>query len=151
MKILLAIDESKFSDAALQMIIAQTRPQDTAVRVLQVVEPMEIIFPEGKWEWGTSRDLDEVRKKKLQQAQDRVAAAAEKLRAAGFHNVDTAVREGDVRAEVIDAAAEWRADLIVLGSQGRKGLDRFLLGSVSEFVARHARCSVEIVRLPANP
>ena len=151
MNILLAIDDSKFSDAALQMIITQTRPQDTAVRVLQVVEPMEIIFPEGKWEWGTSRDLDEVRKKKLQQAQDRVAAAAGKLRAAGFHIVDTAVREGDVRAEVIDAAAEWHADLIVIGSHGRKGMDRFLLGSVSEFVTRHARCSVEIVRLPASP
>jgi nucleotide-binding universal stress UspA family protein len=98
-----------------------------------------------------SRDLEEVRKKKLERAQELVAAAADTLRAKGFETVDTAVREGDVRAEVIDAAAEWHADLIVIGSHGRKGMDRFLLGSVSEFVARHARCSVEIVRLPASP
>jgi nucleotide-binding universal stress UspA family protein len=151
MKILLAIDDSKFSEAALQLMIAQSRPQDTAVRVAHVVEPMEIIFPEGKWELRMSRDLEEVRKKKLDRAQELVAAAADTLRAKGFETVDTAVREGDVRAEVIDAAAEWHADLIVIGSHGRKGMDRFLLGSVSEFVARHARCSVEIVRLPASP
>ena len=47
---------------------------------------------------------------------------------------------------IIDSAAEWRADLIVVGSHGRSGIPRFLLGSVAEFVARHAKCSVEIVR-----
>jgi nucleotide-binding universal stress UspA family protein len=52
--------------------------------------------------------------------------------------------------EIVDRAAEWHADLIVLGSHGRHGLDRFLIGSVSEYVARHAPCSVEIVRMPAN-
>jgi nucleotide-binding universal stress UspA family protein len=151
MRILLALDDSKFSEAALQLTIAQSRPQGTQVRVVHVVEPLEIIFPEGKWELKMSRDLEEVRKNKLQQAQQLVSAAAEALRSRGFESVDTAVREGDVRAEIIDAAAEWRADLIVIGSHGRKGMDRFLLGSVSEFVARHARCSVEIVRLPASP
>lgn len=40
----------------------------------------------------------------------------------------------------------WNADLIMLGSHGKRGLDRFLLGSVSEAVSRHAPCSVEIVR-----
>jgi len=151
MRILLAIDDSKFSEAALQLMMAQSRTQGTQVRVVHVVEPLEIIFPEGKWELKMSRDLEEVRKRKLQQAQQLVTATAEALRSKGFETVDTAVREGDVRAEIIDAAAEWRADLIVIGSHGRKGMDRFLLGSVSEFVARHARCSVEIVRLPAGP
>ncbi|MGH9785875.1 MAG: universal stress protein [Terriglobia bacterium] len=150
MRILLAVDDSKFSEAAIRAVIAQTRTQDTAVRVLHVVEPLQIIFPEGKWKLKMKRDLEEVRKNKLQQAQDLVAATVKALRAKGFEKVDTAVREGDARAELIDAAAEWHANLIVVGSHGRKGLDRFLLGSVSEFVARHARCSVEIVRLPGN-
>jgi nucleotide-binding universal stress UspA family protein len=78
-----------------------------------------------------------------------VSAAAERLRGNGFRNVDTAVREGDARVELINAATEWPADLIVVGSHGRKGLDRFLLGSVSEFVIRHAPCSAQVVRLPA--
>ena len=50
---------------------------------------------------------------------------------------------------ILQEAASWGADLIALGSHGRHGPDRFLLGSVSEAVAMHAACSVEIVR--GNP
>ncbi|HLI62710.1 MAG TPA: universal stress protein [Terriglobales bacterium] len=42
---------------------------------------------------------------------------------------------------------EWHADLIMVGSHGRRAVARMLLGSVAEFVARHAKCSAEIVRL----
>jgi nucleotide-binding universal stress UspA family protein len=45
---------------------------------------------------------------------------------------------------------EWHADPVVLGSHGRKDLDRLKLGTVSESAARHARCSVEIVRAAPN-
>jgi hypothetical protein len=62
MRILLAIDNSKFSDAALQTVIAQNRTDSAEVRVVQVVEPMDVIFPEGKWQLGMTRDLDEVRR-----------------------------------------------------------------------------------------
>ena len=67
------------------------------------------------------------------------------LRKAGFQSTGL-VRTGDARHEIIDYAAAWPADLIVIGSHGRRGLDRFLLGSVSEGVVRHAPCSVEVVR-----
>jgi nucleotide-binding universal stress UspA family protein len=77
-----------------------------------------------------------------------VERAATELRSAGF-KVDTAVEVGDIRETVIDSAADWGADLIVVGSHGR-GIQRFLLGSVAEFVARHAKCSVEIVRTPVS-
>jgi|SRR5450432_1530850 nucleotide-binding universal stress UspA family protein len=53
---------------------------------------------------------------------------------------------GEPRAVILDTAKAWRADLIVLGSHWRRGLDRLLLGSVSESVAIHADCSVEVVR-----
>jgi nucleotide-binding universal stress UspA family protein len=74
---------------------------------------------------------------------------AEELRSTGF-KADTAVKGGDVRETIIDLAAEWHADLIVVGSHGERGLKRFLLGSVAEFVARHAMCSVAIVRTPVS-
>jgi nucleotide-binding universal stress UspA family protein len=74
-----------------------------------------------------------------------VERSAKELRSAGF-KVDTTVEVGDIRARIIDSAAEWGADLIVVGSHGQSGIQRFLLGSVAEFVARHAKCSVEIVR-----
>ncbi|MGZ4896245.1 MAG: universal stress protein [Candidatus Angelobacter sp.] len=50
----------------------------------------------------------------------------------------------------MEYADEWRPDLIMVGSHGRRGLDRFLLGSVSDAVARHAHCSVWIVRISKN-
>jgi nucleotide-binding universal stress UspA family protein len=53
---------------------------------------------------------------------------------------------GDARQVILDEAQEWPADLVVLGSHGRTGMKRVLLGSVSDSVSRHARCSVQIVR-----
>jgi nucleotide-binding universal stress UspA family protein len=62
----------------------------------------------------------------------------------------TKVMRGDAKSAILDDAKSWGADLIVMGSHGRRGLERFLVGSVSEAVLRHAHCSVEIVRLPAG-
>ena len=47
---------------------------------------------------------------------------------------------------ILDEAERWSADLIALGSHGRRGVERFLMGSVAESVAAHAHCSVEVVR-----
>jgi nucleotide-binding universal stress UspA family protein len=71
-------------------------------------------------------------------------STADQLRRAGFTTA-ASLRDGDPRRTIVDCAREWHADLIVIGSHGRKGLDR-VLGSVSDSVARHAPCSVEIVR-----
>jgi nucleotide-binding universal stress UspA family protein len=57
---------------------------------------------------------------------------------------------GDARMLILDEAKEWKADLIVLGSHGRRGLDRLLMGSVAESVAVHAHCSVEVIRLGSD-
>ena len=151
MKILLAIDDSKFAQAALQTAITQNRPNETEVLVVHVTEPITLLFaPETMAEYNLpTPQLTQLRQEHLKHGRELVATAAAKIREAGFQ-VDTAVYEGDARAEILDMAAQWHADLIIVGSHGRKGLDRFLLGSVSEFVARHAPCSVEIVRMPAN-
>jgi nucleotide-binding universal stress UspA family protein len=77
----------------------------------------------------------------------RTDLAASRLHSAGF-KAEPRVVESDVRNGILDTAAEWKPDLIVLGSHGRRGIAKFLLGSVAEAVARHARCSVLIVRAP---
>jgi len=74
---------------------------------------------------------------------------ANKLRAAGFE-ASAAVEMGDIRERIIDSAGEWPSDVILLGSHGRRGMRRLLLGSVAESVVRHAPCSVEIVRPRPN-
>jgi nucleotide-binding universal stress UspA family protein len=78
-------------------------------------------------------------------ARELVERFAKKLCGAGFE-ASTELEIGDVRVSILDTATEWHADLIVIGSHGRKGIESFFLGSVTESVARHAKCSVEIVR-----
>jgi len=141
MKILLALDDSKFSAAALNAILSQFRPQDTQVRVLQVLQPISVSAP-PQMSAKYAPELEELGK----QARESLERAAKTLRDAGFQ-AETALEKGDVRLRIIDAAAEWNADLIVLGSHGRSGIPRLLLGSVAEFVARNAGCSVEVVRI----
>jgi nucleotide-binding universal stress UspA family protein len=134
MKILLAIDDSEFSETATQAVIAQFQPQDTEIQILSVVEQQEVMgYPAG---WAESQK---------NRAQELVNRAGQALRSAGF-KVECSVCEGEPRAGILDAAEEWQADLIVLGSHGRTALPRFLLGSISDAVMRHAHCSVEIAR-----
>jgi len=147
MKILLAVDDSKFSQAAIHSVLQTARPQETEVRVLHVLEP--IFFPPEAQTWTSSPVYTEMMEQRRQDATELVKRAAESLKAAGFKRCSYAVEGGIPKLTIVDEAKEWGADLIVLGSHGRTGLDRFLLGSISEAVARHAACSVEIVRPPA--
>jgi len=143
MKILLAIDNSKYSEAAAKSVTEQFRSQDTEVRVVHVVEPVGISEP-PQMSPGYYPEVEG----QLPQAREVVDRAAKHLSSAGFR-VTTSVATGDAKSIILDDAADWHAELIVLGSHGRKGLGRFFLGSVSEAVARHARCSVQIVRIPS--
>ena len=143
MKILIAIDESKSSGDVLKAVVAQFRTENTDVRVLHVLQPIAPAPPQMAP--GYAPELEGLKKP----AQELVERIGNELRSAGF-KVDTAVEIGDIRETVIDSAAAWGADLIVVGSHGQRGIQRFLLGSVAEFVARHAKCSVEIVRAPAS-
>jgi nucleotide-binding universal stress UspA family protein len=143
MKILIAIDGSDFSQAALQSVIARPWPPATEVKVLHVVEPPSLLM--GREMGGYDPEFEVVWKALREQAKHLVAKAAEKLQGTKL-NVSTELVEGDPKSQIIDSANEWHADLIVLGSHGRKGLNRFLMGSVSQDVVRHAHCSVEIVR-----
>src|SRR5208283_3506675 len=142
MKILMGIDGSNFSEDVLRAIVKQFRTENTEVRVLHVLQPSAPAPPQMAL--GYAPELDDQKKP----ARELVERIADELRGAGF-KVDTAVEVGDIREKTIDSAAEWGADLIVVGSHGRIGIQRFLLGSVAEFVARHAKSSVEIVRTPA--
>jgi len=139
MKILMGIDDSKFSDDVLRAVVAQFRTEHTEVRVLHVLQPIAPAPPQMAA--GYAPELEDQKKP----ARELVERIANELRSAGFE-VDTAVEVGDIRESIIDSAVGWCADLIVVGSHGQRGIRRFLLGSVAEFVARHANCSVEIVR-----
>ena len=137
MKVLLAIDDSKFSEVATQAVLNQFHPQATEVKVLNVVD---LAIPIPTSYAGVFRE------ESLKHGREIVQRAGSLLTKAGF-KTQTATEEGDPKSTIIDQAAKWPADLIVMGSHGRKGLVHFLTGSVAESVLRHAPCSVEIVRI----
>jgi nucleotide-binding universal stress UspA family protein len=142
MKILLAVDDSSYSEAAVQDVALQGHPKETQVLVMHVIQPISVAAP-PQMAAGYAPELDAEKRK----ARDLVERFAETLRRAGY-NVETSVFTGEIEETILKHAEEWQPDLIVLGSHGRRGASRLLLGSVAEFVARHARCSVKIVRMP---
>jgi len=79
-----------------------------------------------------------------------VHAHLDRIRAEAFEEIDdvkTALVRSDNPAEaIVELAAELDASMIVMSSQGRSGIERFLLGSVTERVVRHARCPVWVAR-----
>ena len=143
LKVLLAIDNSKFSEAATRSLIGQVRPNQTEVRVLHVIE----VYPLRSADKQLAPELAIASEEHRHHADALLARTSKALRDAGFDRVTTAVGQGDPKVVVLDTAAEWNADLIVLGSHGEKDWSRFLMGSVSEAVVRHAQCSVQVVRI----
>lgn len=134
MKILLAIDDSAFSEAAIQAVLQQAKPQDAEVQVLHVMEPGALQTTSGNE--GYYAAIDAAFQEAANRSKVLVAKAAELLRSKGFKVTASASAEwGDPKSKIIDVVLEWEADLIVLGSHGRSGLNRFLMGSVSEAVS----------------
>jgi len=136
MRVLLAVDDSKFSEAATQAAIDQCSATETDLLVMNVVDlklPIPPLYAE------------EFRQGSLRHGREVVLYTKKELSDAGF-TAETIVEEGDPKQKIIDRAKCWNADLIFVGSHGWKGLDHFLMGSVSEAVARNAPCSVEVVR-----
>jgi nucleotide-binding universal stress UspA family protein len=147
MKVLLAVDGSEGSEVALNAVIDQFEPARTKVQVLHADDwpnglPASLTFAEGP---EATADILRRHETRRLAADVLVARVASRLRTAGFVTTTT-VREGDAQRTILQCAADWHPDLIVLGSHGRRGFDRLILGSVSEGVAHRAPCSVEITR-----
>ena len=143
MKILIAVDGSDFSEAAVREVV-KTLPKDAQIQVMHVLEPLPVVES-----WAYTIDWQQILQDQRKEAEGFVAEAARTLRDAGF-TVTTAVEDGIAKSVIVEAVGHWHADLVVVGSHGRKGLARFLLGSVSEGIARYSPCSVLIVRKPAS-
>ncbi len=140
-KVLVATDGSSFAEAAVNYAATWNWPANTEFRVVNVIEPLSSLGPPTT-HYKMASDL-------LNASQDLVTTAASKLRdkkwKASHH-----VRGGFAADEIISEAKEWGADLIIIGTHGRRGISRFLLGSVAENVTVHAPCSVTLVKHPIS-
>ncbi len=149
MKILLAVDGSAGSDAAVDEIARRPWPVGSEVKVLSVVELL--ITPTAEnWLVPDSYYL-KLEKAGQERARDAIDRAERRLRESHTErraplSLISEIISGNPKDVILDEADTWGADLILLGSHSYRGLKRLWLGSVSQAVATHAKCSIEIVR-----
>jgi nucleotide-binding universal stress UspA family protein len=147
MKVLLAIDGSPCSVAAVKEVANRNWPEGTLVKVFAAVRTWVPSTPDP-FLIGAAMyvDLMESERKRLHKLVENTANELRKKTAGENLRIETMVAEGSPKELIVEEAERWGADLILIGSHGYGGVKRFMLGSVSQAVATHAPCSVEIVR-----
>ncbi len=146
MKILLATDGSAHSKAMVKQFAGRTFAPNTKVRIISVYERAPHIMYVDPI--GISNEYYDIADKGLlQSAKDAIENAVTTLsKKKSKLSISTAAIEGSPKSVILEEAETFAADLIVVGSHGHGAVAGFLLGSVSQAVALHAKCSVEIVR-----
>ena len=147
-KILLAIDGSAYSDSAVEELLKRPWPPHSEVKVITATE---IPVPVGMGPWGILPDYPvELEKSFRKAAQTVMDDALLKLSTIGDKTLklSSEIVQGPPGQAIVEEAERWGADLILMGSRGLGAWKRLLLGSVSSAVVHHAKCSVEVVRMP---
>ncbi|HEY6944663.1 MAG TPA: universal stress protein [Candidatus Acidoferrum sp.] len=145
-RILIATDGSEFSNAAVKAVASEPWPKNTEIKVISIPE---FALWLGEYPYFQRVRVEELNQSALDAAKAAVAKAKEiLLRARLTVTTDVPIDRDAPAKTILEKAKEWGADLIVVGSHGRRGFDRWALGSVSESLAMNAPCSVEVVRAP---
>lgn len=144
MKIVLGFDDSPHAQAALQWLCAQRWPEAAQVVVVSAVRApvtayAEVYAPAVPYPAEAVTEM-------TRHHEDLVARARGALEPCGMATT-TRVVQGDPREVLVDIARTEGADLVVVGSHGRTGLAKLVLGSVAAHVVGHAPCSVMVVKL----
>lgn len=142
-KILVPIDFSPHSDAAIDAALSLAKHYDASLTLVHVFEPIALAMPEGSGFYASAQLADAAREidKTLNQKRDAVSAKAGKA-------VEALQRSGSPPREIVDFAKSHSFDLIVVGTHGRTGVAHMLIGSVAERVVRSAPCAVLTVHAP---
>jgi len=138
-RVLVAYDESTQANFALRYALS-THP-DAEIRVLHVNDPRE---------WYDTGDVDgyayEESYRRSQESAERLLERAEGIAREHDREITTELVEGKAAKSIVRYAEEHGFDHVVLGSHGRSGLSRLLLGSVAERVVRRSHAPVTVVR-----
>ena len=136
-RILLATDLSPASDEAAVQALDLAHDLGATLLVVSVIDAGSLRLPGNR----SSLRVDQVRIGRESAAQDLVTRG----RSLGVR-VNFLIWEGDAGESIVEAARSEQVDLVVVGSHGRGSVGRFFLGSVSDFVVRHASSPVLVVR-----
>lgn len=138
-RILVAFDESPQAHAALRHTLTTYPGADIAV--LHVNDPREWIYGDAMGGYYSEEAFE-----RAQETAENLLAKAEDIAAEHDEEITTATEMGQTANAIVSYAEEHGYEHIVLGSHGRTGLERFLLGSVADGVARRSPVSVTIIR-----
>ncbi|MFJ1267123.1 universal stress protein [Legionella lytica] len=147
-KIMLAVDGSDTSNSAMEEVIKLIKNENAQLKIIHVVDESLLYY--GGPGFDYSAYIEVLRT----EGQDILNKAQQFIAARVAITVEAELLElgqlqgGRVAEVIVDATKEWPADLLVLGTHGRKGFSRFLLGSVAEHVMRIASTPVLLVRAP---
>jgi nucleotide-binding universal stress UspA family protein len=150
-RIVLADDGSEHSEGARRVVRDWPVFAHLPVSVVSV-GAMPVAFAMAVAPGAASFEAEqfEISLREARRSHDEIASRAQSDLSAGGRSVERSVRIGSPAEEIVSAAEESKADLIVVGSHGRTGVGRLLIGSVARSVLLHARCSVLIVRRQAT-
>ena len=140
--ILVPVDFSEASDKALDYAVSLAKPLDARIVVMHAFEIPLVGFPDG-----VLAATAEIAARILTASQKALEDAIEKRKGEGVE-MTPLLKQADPREAVVGMAKELGADLIVMGTHGRRGLARALIGSVAEHVVRTSSVPVLTVRGP---
>lgn len=144
-KILVPIDFTSHSAAAVELAVDVARRYDAQLTLLHVYEPVDYALPPGYVVY-TPEQLSRM----TGELEKRLQATARDVEKESGRPVETRLLQGPAGLIIIDFARDESYDLIVMGTHGRTGLGHFLLGSVAEKVVRAAPCAVLTIKTPAT-
>ena len=145
MKVLLAVEDPVFGDAIADFVVKHRFPPATEFKVVHTISPVMLDHPMSAYPLF----LESLAKETVKAALELVHHVAGRIKdeLPWQAKVLEEILEGAPVGTIITQAKEWAADLIIVGSHGRHGFERFLIGSVSTGIACQAHCSVLVVRL----
>lgn len=143
MKILIGIDDSPCSRAAMGFVRKSPWAAKSHVVVLSAVRPPVMAYSEIYVPPAAA--MDEVMQEEKVAHQELVSQAERELREAGLETEGRVIL-GDPREAIVETARGEAADLVVVGSHGRSGIAKLLMGSVASHVVTHSPCSVLVVK-----
>ena len=143
MKIILGVDDSPYSKAAIDYLERCAWAKDAEVIALSAAAPVFV----GPGEAAAPMVIEQLNESQIKYHKDVAARAEKALRDAGFRAQGRVVH-ADPRTALIETAEREKAELIVIGSHGRSGLAKLLIGSVATHVVTHAHCNVLVVKIP---
>lgn len=147
MKILIAVDDSPWSQAAMDYVKKATWPKGSEMIVLSVARPAMVAYTLVDAPGAGATFSQELYEEQLKYHEEVAARYERQVHDLGFKS-RSAVMAGDPREAILTTAAQEAVDLIVVGSHGRSGVSKLVMGSVASHVVTHAPCNVLVVKLP---